>query len=46
MTDIPPPADDRVHSAADDEKAIEDAEKLEKSSDLTQDEQDRLDAHL
>lgn len=49
MTDITPPADDKIHSATDDEQAIEDDQKLqqeEKDGELTQDEKDRLDAHL
>ncbi|WP_309616532.1 hypothetical protein [Salinibacterium sp.] len=44
MTNITPAADDRIHSAADNQKAIDDREKLE-NSDLSQDERDRLDSH-
>ena len=44
MTNITPAADDRIHSAADNQKAIDDLEKLE-NADLPQDERDRLDGH-
>ena len=44
MTNITPPADDRIHSATENQKAIDDLEKLE-NADLSQDEQDRLDSH-
>ncbi|MBC7591521.1 MAG: hypothetical protein H7226_10830 [Salinibacterium sp.] len=44
MTNITPPADDRIHSAKDNEKAIADAQALEEA-DLPQDEQDRLESH-
>ena len=44
MTNITPPADDRIHSAKDNEKAIADHEALEKA-DLPQDEEDRLKNH-
>jgi hypothetical protein len=44
MSDSTPPADDRIHAAKDDEKAVEPDEKLSKS-DLAQDELDRLESH-
>ena len=44
MTNITPPADDRIHSAKDNEKTIADDEALEKA-DLPQDEEDRLKSH-
>ena len=41
---VTPPADDRVHSATENEQAIENDEKLN-NADLTEDEKDRAERH-
>jgi hypothetical protein len=44
MTNITPAADDRIHSVAENQMAIDDLEMLQ-NADLPQDERDRLNGH-